>query len=343
MDETTHRRRPRLNIEAIFRLTELADYIIPFAIRAVSELGVADTLSGGPKPVDAIAKAVGADADALYRTLRALACKEIFVETEPGIFALTPMADFLRSDHPLSLRDAYRPIPADIDAWAEIVHALRSGQPAFEKAHGEGYWERLQNSPQERALFDKSQQAHTRLELVAFRRVLDWGRFGTIVDVGGGNGAFLAGLLKQAPLAHGILSDVADAVDTADSVFEAAGVSCRAKVQAADFFTDLLPTGGNAYILKRILYGWHDDDAGRVLAAVRAAMPDESRLFVIEPIDEPDHNTEIARRLDLTMLVMKGCGARSFTALDTLFAAADLKRVAIHPTPLYPVVEVAPI
>lgn len=337
------RRRPRLNIEAIFRLTELADYIIPFAIRAVSELGVADALAKGPLPVGAIAEAVGADPDALYRTLRALACKEIFVETEPGTYALTPMAEFLRSDHPLSLRDAYRPILADIDAWAEIVQALRSGRPAFEIAHGEGYWERLEKSPQEREQFDKAQQAHTRLELVAFRRAFDWSRFGTIVDVSGGNGAFLTGLLREAPDAHGILTDVAEALTGAQKVFEAGNVADRAEARVADFFTDPLPAEGDAFILKRILYGWHDADAARLLESLRRAMAPSARLLLIEPVDEPDHNSEIARRLDLTMLVMKGCGARSLSALDGLFEAAGLRRAAVHPTPLYPLVEIAPV
>ena len=38
--------RPRIDIQSILRLTELADYVIPFAIRVVCSLRVADLLIG---------------------------------------------------------------------------------------------------------------------------------------------------------------------------------------------------------------------------------------------------------------------------------------------------------
>ncbi|MET8255874.1 methyltransferase, partial [Micromonospora sp. NPDC005197] len=77
--------RPRIDIESVFRLTELADYIVPFTVRAVAELGVADQLVDGPRPVAELAEATGAHAPSLLRALRALAGKGIFTEVEPEV------------------------------------------------------------------------------------------------------------------------------------------------------------------------------------------------------------------------------------------------------------------
>ncbi len=79
-----------------FRLTQL--------ISVAAKLGIADHLRPGPQAVPAIAAAVGADAAALRRLLRALASIGIFAETSDGNFGLTPLAEQLRSDLPGSLR-----------------------------------------------------------------------------------------------------------------------------------------------------------------------------------------------------------------------------------------------
>ncbi|MEK7214145.1 MAG: methyltransferase dimerization domain-containing protein, partial [Chloroflexota bacterium] len=70
-----------------------------------AKLGVADVLEDGPLALDALAEAVGADADPLRRVLRALASLGVFAEDDQGRFGLTELADNLRSGAPTSLRD----------------------------------------------------------------------------------------------------------------------------------------------------------------------------------------------------------------------------------------------
>ena len=79
----------------------------------------------------------------------------------------------------------------------------------------------------------------------------------------------------------------------------------------------------------------------RLLRAVRRAMRPDSRLLVIEPMDEPG-GSEIAHRFDLAMLVMKGSGARTRAALDALLRDAGLTMTGVVPTLMFPVVEVSP-
>ena len=62
----------------------------------VAELGVADALAGGPRAAADVAREVGADADMLFRSLRALASDGVFAEEEPGVFRNTEASQRLR-------------------------------------------------------------------------------------------------------------------------------------------------------------------------------------------------------------------------------------------------------
>src|SRR3954451_21294961 len=93
-------RPPREFVEL---LTLVRGYQRSRAITVAAELGIADLLRVGPRGVDELAAATSTDASALYRLLRALAAIGIFTEQPRHRFALSPMGEFLRRDHPLSM------------------------------------------------------------------------------------------------------------------------------------------------------------------------------------------------------------------------------------------------
>lgn len=333
--------RTRIDIASYVRLTELADYIVPFALRVACDLGVADHLVDGPRTVDELAEATGSDPSSLRRVLRALACRGIFTEERPDTFALTPLAEPLRGDHPLSLREAYPLLPGDVTAWAHFDHSVRTGEPAFDHAHGRTYWEYLAEHPDELRRFNASQQAATRLELRTLLPAYGWGDLRTVTDVGGGNGAFLAGLLDRFPGLHGTLFDQPDMVGQAAPVLAAAGVADRCTVSGGSFF-DAIPAGADAYLLKRILYGWDDRDAVRLLRTVRAAMRADSRLLVLEPVLQPGNEFDVGKTYDLLLFAMAGGRVRGADDIGALCAEAGLRVNRVVPTMMLPIVEVLP-
>lgn len=79
-------------------------YWLSQCIYVAAKLAIADHLKAGEQPCRALAHLTETDETALYRILRALASVGIFQETASQTFALTPLADFLRSDHPRSMR-----------------------------------------------------------------------------------------------------------------------------------------------------------------------------------------------------------------------------------------------
>jgi hypothetical protein len=328
-------------VASIYRLVELGDLVIPAAIRAVSDLGIADRLVDGPRSVEDLAEATGAHSAALYRALRTLACKGVFTEVRPGYFALTPLAELLRSDHPLSVKDGLTLLPADIRAWACFDYSLRTGRAAFDYVHGQDYWAYLAEHPEESVKFHRSQQSATRLELRAVLAAYDWGALGTVVDVGGGNGALLAGLLARHKRMRGVLFDLPYVVADATAVLEVAGVSDRCEVIGGSFF-DGVPAGGNAYLLKRILYSWLDDHAVTILSNIRRVIADDGRLLILEPLMEPGDEFEPGKIYDLLMLSLGGGGARSRAQLEKVLGQAGFQLTRVAPTLMFPIVEARP-
>ncbi|HEX8078791.1 MAG TPA: methyltransferase [Jatrophihabitans sp.] len=325
------------------RLADLADYVVPFTLRAICGLRVADHLAAGPRSVEQLAELTGSHALSLHRALRALASREIFAEVEPGVFELTPLAQPLRSDHPASLREAYPLLAPDVRAWAAMDHTLRTGESAFEHAHdGKGYWEYMAEHPRDNELFNASQRSVTHRELRAMLSAYDWGVFGTIVDVGGNNGAFLAGILEAFPSVRGIVFDQPHVVSGAREVLADRGVADRCEAVGGDIL-QTVPAGGDAYLLKRVMYAFDDGDSLAILRAIRAGMHAGSRLLLMEPLLEPGNEFDWGKLYDVLLLVMSGGGGRSLEALQELFAKADLELVRVLRTRTLPIIEARPI
>lgn len=327
--------------ESAARLTELADYIVPFTLRAACDLEIADHLADGPRSIEELAERTGTHAPSLYRAMRVLACKGVFTETDPGVFAMTPLAEPLRSDHPRSLRAAYPLLAPDIQAWALLDHSLRTGQPAFDRAHGKRAWDFFAEHPSDNARFNASQQAVTRREVRGLIPGYDWGAFDTIVDVGGGNGAFLAALLAAFPSLTGTVFDQPHVVSGAGPVLAAHGVTDRCQVVGGSYL-DSVPGGSDAYVLKRIVYSMDDDEAVVALRNIRRAMRPDSRMLIIEPVLAPGNEFEWGKLYDLLLLVMSGGGGRSHEQMERLLTQAGLELVRVISTKSLPITEARP-
>ncbi|RJL27224.1 methyltransferase [Bailinhaonella thermotolerans] len=330
--------RRRAGFESIARLAELADFTLAFAIRAVAHLGVADHLAEGPRRVGDLAAEIGAHERSLLRTLRALATAGVFAEPEPGLFALTPLSELLRGDHPLSMRWAFRLRP-DVDAWAEMEHTLRTGETAFDHVFGTDYWSHLAANPALQAQFRDSQRALTRLELQTLTRLYDWRGLRTVVDLGGNDGTFLCGLLSRYPQMRGTVFDLPGTVAEAAKTAADAGVADRCAAVGGSLFETPLPAGADAYTIKRVLIGLADDEVVTLLRILRGVMRPDSRLLVLEPRDAPD---DLSISMDLHMLVLGEGHVRSPERFGELLAEAGMSVAAVVDARLLNLIDARP-
>jgi hypothetical protein len=296
---------------------------------AAVELGIPDLLADGERSSDDLAEASGADASALYRLLRALASLGILHEADGRRFSLTELGQPLRGDVPASLRDWVKLSGRDYfwHTWGNLTNSIRSGENAFRSLHGQSVWEWRAAHPEESAIFDAAMRSTTLAANAAILAAYDFGRFGTVVDVGGGTGTLLASILEAHPATRGILFDQEHVVSGAEPVLRAAGVADRCEVFGGSFFSSV-PAGGDAYVLKWIIHDWEDEDCVAILRACRQAMAPEAVVLVIERDLGPPNENAVAKISDLNMLVIPGGRERTEEEYEQLFARAGLRHVS---------------
>jgi hypothetical protein len=260
-----------------------------------ADLGVADSLAAGPRPVAELAKETGADADTLYRILRALASDGVFAEDEPGVFRNTEASEFLRRDNPHRW-------PQFAHLFGEVcspaVNALdpRSRDVPFARVHGTDFWSWLSANPHERSNFDQAMEGG-REEQADRLAELEWREDETVVDVGGGTGTLLHELLARRPELRGIVFDLPE------TDRDEASLGDRISFVPGSFF-ERVPEG-DAYVLSKILHDWDDEPATSILSAVRAGAPDDARLFVLDSVVPPGNEPMGVKWLDILMLVLQ--------------------------------------
>ncbi len=303
------------------------------AIYVAATLGVADLLSDGPRTSEALAAETGAHAGSLHRLLRALAAIGVFREDDQKRFALTPLGELLRREVPGSLHGwaAYVGRPYYRAAWSDLEHSVRTGENAFRHVHGTDIWSYRAEHPDEGETFDRAMESLTASSNSALLDAFDFGRFATVVDVGGGNGALLSALLGAHPAMRGILFDQPHVVASARSTLEAAGVADRCAVVGGSFFEEV-PAGGGAYALKSILHDWEDREAAAILGVCRNAMTPEARLLLIERIVGAPNEDARAKFSDLNMLVAPGGRERTIEEWHALLASEDFRLDEATPT-----------
>lgn len=293
-------------------------YQVTQALYVAAALGIADLLVDGTRTSDELAEATGADAEALYRLLRALARIGVLEETAERGFALTELGAGLRDDE-VRTRLLFLGLPHHWQTWGSLLHSVRTGENAFQSIHGRTVWEYRAEHREESEIFDAWMVAQTRAANDAILDGYDFGRFRHVVDVGGGHGAFLAAMLAAHAGLRGTLFDQPHVVAGAPSVE-------RCENLGGSFFEEV-PPGGDAYVLKSVIHDWRDPEAMAILRTIAGALDTDARVLLVER----DLADPAAPWIDLQMLVMAGGQERTGDEYAALFRAAGLEYVGATP------------
>ena len=109
-----------------------------------------------------------------------------------------------------------------------------------------------------------------------------FGQHRRLLDVGGGEGVFLAAMAKRVPALELGLFDLESVGQRARKRLGSEGL--RTTVYGGSFLTDPLPTLFDIITLIRVLHDHDDGPATTLLRAVHAALPEGGKLFIAEPM-----------------------------------------------------------
>jgi hypothetical protein len=292
-------------------------------------------LRHGPKRSDELASGANVHAVTLYRLLRALAAVGVLEERKDRYFALTALGDLLRSDVPSS-KNAWARLMGQSNywmAWQDLLGSVHTGETAFQRVHGTSVWDYRAQHSCEAGTFDRAMGTVTEEIADAVLQVLDFSEFGTIVDVGGGEGAFLAKLLCAYPNLRGIVFDQPHVIAKAvPHINGNAGTRCE--MVGGDFF-QAVPAGADVYFLKWILHDWEDDHAIAILRSCRRAMAASSKLILVEYLVAPPNEGADGKFIDLNMMVITGGLERTREEYARLLAESDFELVDMRDTAMH--------
>lgn len=273
---------------------------------AFATLGLPGLLAERPRTVEELAERIGAHAPSLRRLLRALAAYAV-VREEAGGFALTELGRTLCGDTAATAWPTASLLAGEVGAaWAELDRTVRTGRSGFETATGMTLFDYLEEADDRRRVFDRSQAAGLDLELDELLEHVAFPGHGLIIDVGGGDGAFLARLLAHLPAATGAVFDLPGTARLAERRIAETGLADRCRAEAGDFF-EAVPRDGDLYILSHVLHDWSDQQVVRLLRTCARDLPGTAELLVIDLMPDGDGpGTRQTALMDLYMLTMFG-------------------------------------
>lgn len=305
----------------------ITGYWISQSIYAVAKLGIADRIASGLTHVPALAKALGYDADALTRLLRALASVGLFRQIGEDCFELNELSELLRTDVASSLRDyAIMNGEEQFLAWGKLLDSLKDGRQSFDKSFGEPFFPYLARHPQSEETFQKAMVSVSAEQTRAVLESYDFEGLESLVDVGGGYGGLLFEILRAHPALRGVLFDVPQVIDRVTALPE------HCTVARGDFFKEI-PSGHDGYLLKYILHDWNDEKATVILKNCRRAISPRGKLLVVEQVVPPGDRPFFGKLTDLHMLVLLGGKERTEPQFRKLFEGAGFRLHRVLPTP----------
>ena len=317
------RRRAR----ALFDL--VAGFTYSQTLAACVETGLLECLADGPLATDAVAVRIDLPPAGAERLLRAAAALRL-VEPIGTAWALGSDGAALRGNRGI----------AEMVAHHHLLYAdLADPVALFRRGGGggalSGLW-RYAESPGDDAdvaAYSALMAASQPLIAEQVIRAFPFHRHRRLLDVGGGEGAFLAAVGARAPTLELALFDLPAVGARAAARLAAAGLAGRSRIHGGSFLTDTLPPGYDVISLVRVLHD-HDDGPGMVLLrAIHDALPQSGTLVIAEPMAgtrgaEPAGDAYFG----LYLLAMGSGRPRTAGEIGAMLDAAGFARWRLVPT-----------
>jgi demethylspheroidene O-methyltransferase len=267
-----------------------AGFVYSQVLSACVKLEVFDLLRAGPKDCEALAPRMGLSVPAARRLLKAAASLRLLRALPNDRFALddlgaamigNPAIAAFVAHHDLLYSDLRDPVAL---LRGEHETALSRFWPYAADRPGDANEDAAQSDADRSGAYS---ELMSRTQALVAETVLDAYRFDRhrrLMDVGGGEGAFLAAAAKRAPSLELALFDLPAVALRARERLGSLGLDRRVETIGGDMLRDPLPRGADVISLVRVLHDHDDESARMILAAIRDALAPGGAIVVAEPM-----------------------------------------------------------
>ncbi len=319
---------PDLNRSQLMQLS--CGFLVSRAIQVFAQLRIADHLTK-PQKIDAdFALKLGLNQDMLYRFLRMLSGHGIVYQNSNNEFSLTPIGQYLRSDHPKTLCN-FLEMEGDPKRWnsySKLDQTLRTGKTSFDILFNENYFDALKKNTFDQDQFNRGMNDISHNENVIIADFFKTISIDSLVDVGGGVGELLLEIIKSNKrLKDVFLFDYTPLTSEQKNMLSAHTIQF---VQGSFFENTIIPASKDVYILKRILHDWNNEQAAKILTQISSALSPQSKLYIIDCIMNDTNKYHISKDIDFEMMVLFGGKERTELEFSDLIKSVGLKLDKIY-------------
>ena len=261
-----------------------AGFVYSQVLHAAVQLGLFEALNAGPQTAAELAPKLALRPEGARRLLDAAVSLKLVERRSDGRYGLgvlgaallgNPAVTQMVEHHALLYRDL-----------ADPVALLRGDRVSTELGQFWSYSGAAPEPSTETQVADYSALMAGSLSLIAedILEAYPLGPHQRLLDVGGGEGAFIEAVAAQAPGLGLVLFDLPPVAARARARLARAGLADRTTVIGGDVFRDPLPEGADVVSLVRVLHDHDDAQALRILIAIRKALRPGGVLLLAEPM-----------------------------------------------------------
>jgi predicted O-methyltransferase YrrM len=262
------------------------------------ELGLFDQLAGGTRTSAQVAGALGTDGRATGMLLDALASMEIITRGEGGYRLREDAAPLLVTGAPRSLDDSLRHLNGLWERWSALTDVVRRGHPPA-----------IERTEASRAALARAMRWHAREPAPRLAALFDRAGVTSMVDLGGGPGAFSIAMAQRFPALRAVLCDRDDqALALATEDIRAAGLQDRISTWRRDVLVDDIGTGYDLALLSSFLCTCGEPENRALLKRVRSALQPGGWVVVRDHLPDESDSPPATALFSVCMLVATTAG-----------------------------------
>jgi hypothetical protein len=304
-----------------------------FIIKAALDLGFLEALSHKCMDSQELSTELRSGINNINKLSQALVSIGMLRENKDLKYSLTKLGQaFLPGSYPNTVGPLVKYILGDMQvrSMMELSYSIQTNQPSFNKISGIGFYDYGKQNPEFLDTMDSAMEIYAGMSLPEIIKAYRFSQYNKIVDIAGGLGQNLAGILLANPKVSGVLFDQPATIDRAKKYLSSFQILDRCTLVAGDMFKEI-PKGGNLYILSKTLNDWDDKHALMILKQIREAMSPDSKLILIEMIGKGKSTIQQIYR-DFGLLTMCGGKVRSIDNINRFLEESGFELERVIPT-----------
>jgi hypothetical protein len=192
--------------------------------------------------------------------------------------------------------------------WNNLGEGLLTGLPQNEAKRSEDFFGLIYKDPEKLKEFTNAMSSIQMGNFMAFAQKFDFGKYKTLIDVGGSAALLSLMVAKYNPHMQCTSFDLPAVEPIANATIQQFGLSDRVKAVSGDFFTMPIPHA-DIVVMGNILHDWDEEHKISLMRKAYDALPDNGVFVAIEGIiDDERKQNAFGMMMSLNMLIETGTG-----------------------------------